>query len=85
MFEREKTNKMKTPAMTDSSPDSREHATENEQSVRGRELPVERQEVSRRTLLRGGGALAGLTVLRVTGPAHAFPVTSARGRESRPV
>jgi len=64
---------MKTPAMTDSSADSREHATENEQSVRGRELLVERQEVSRRTLLRGGGALAGLTVLRVTGPAHAFP------------
>ena len=72
MFEREKTNKMKTPAMTDSSPDSREHATENEQSVRGRELLVERQEVSRRTLLRGGGALAGLTVLRVAGPSHAF-------------
>jgi hypothetical protein len=73
MFEREKTNKMKTPAMTDSSPESREHATENEQSVRGRELLVERQEVSRRTLLKGGGALAGLTVLRVAGPAHAFP------------
>ena len=32
------------------------------------------QDVSRRTLLKGGGAaLAGLTVLRVAGPAHAFP------------
>ena len=31
-------------------------------------------DVSRRTLLKGGGAaLAGLTVLRVAGPAHAFP------------
>ena len=32
------------------------------------------QDVSRRSLLKGGGAaLAGLTVLRVAGPAHAFP------------
>ena len=32
------------------------------------------QDVSRRTLLKGGGAaLMGLTVLRVAGPAHAFP------------
>ena len=32
------------------------------------------QDVSRRTLLKGGGAaLAGLTVMRVAGPAHAFP------------
>ena len=32
------------------------------------------QDVSRRTLLKGGGAaLAGLTVQRVAGPAHAFP------------
>ena len=31
-------------------------------------------DVSRRTLLKGGGAaLAGLTVLRVAGPAYAFP------------
>jgi DMSO/TMAO reductase YedYZ molybdopterin-dependent catalytic subunit len=30
--------------------------------------------MSRRTLLQGGGAaFAGLTVLRVAGPAHAFP------------
>ncbi len=36
--------------------------------------PKEHQDVSRRTLLKGGGAaLAGLTVLRVAGPAHAFP------------
>src|SRR4051812_38849232 len=32
------------------------------------------QDVSRRTLLKGGGtALAGLTALQVSGPAHAFP------------
>ena len=31
-------------------------------------------EVSRRTLLKGGGAaLAGLGALQVSGPAHAFP------------
>ena len=36
------------------------------------------QNVSRRTVLKGGGAaLAGLTVLRVAGPAHAFPGQSA--------
>ena len=30
--------------------------------------------MSRRTLLKGGGAaVAGLSVLRVAGPAHAFP------------
>jgi DMSO/TMAO reductase YedYZ molybdopterin-dependent catalytic subunit len=35
---------------------------------------MEHQNVSRRTLLKGGGAaLAGLTVLRVAGPAPAFP------------
>ena len=34
---------------------------------------MKNQDVSRRTLLKGGGAaLAGLTVLRVAGPAHAF-------------
>ena len=32
------------------------------------------RDISRRTLLKGGGAaLAGLSVLRVSGPAHAFP------------
>ena len=32
------------------------------------------RDVSRRTLLKSGGeALAGLAVLRVAGPAHAFP------------
>ena len=32
------------------------------------------RDVSRRTLLKGGGAaLAGLGVLRLAGPAHAFP------------
>src|SRR6201987_5008794 len=73
MFDREKANKMQSDGMTDSSPESREHTTENGQSVRGKESLVECQEVSRRTLLKGGGALAGLTVLRVAGPAHAFP------------
>jgi DMSO/TMAO reductase YedYZ molybdopterin-dependent catalytic subunit len=35
---------------------------------------MEHQGVSRRTVLKGGGAaLAGLTVLRVAGPAHTFP------------
>jgi hypothetical protein len=35
---------------------------------------MEHQEVSRRTLLKGGGAaLAGMTVFRVAGPAQAFP------------
>src|SRR3954447_2055229 len=32
------------------------------------------QEISRRALLKGGGAaVAGLTALQVAGPAHAFP------------
>jgi DMSO/TMAO reductase YedYZ molybdopterin-dependent catalytic subunit len=74
MFGKEETNKMKTPVMPDSSLDSQEHAAEDEQSVRGRGSPMEHQGVSRRALLKGGGAaLAGLTVLRVAGPAHAFP------------
>jgi DMSO/TMAO reductase YedYZ molybdopterin-dependent catalytic subunit len=35
---------------------------------------LETQELSRRTLLKGSGAaVAGLTVLRMAGPAHAFP------------
>jgi DMSO/TMAO reductase YedYZ molybdopterin-dependent catalytic subunit len=35
---------------------------------------MEIQDMDRRTLLKGGGAaFAGLTVLRVAGPAHAFP------------
>ena len=45
----------------------------NNPSLKGGHTMDER-EVSRRTLLKGGGAaLAGLTVLRVAGPAHAFP------------
>jgi DMSO/TMAO reductase YedYZ molybdopterin-dependent catalytic subunit len=48
---------------------------QGEQSVRGKGgYPTAHQDVSRRTLLKGGSAaLAGLTVLRVAGPAHAFP------------
>ena len=84
MFGRERTNKMEKPGMTDSSPDSREHATENEEPVRGTESTTVNREVSRRTLLKGGGAalagLTGLTVLQVAGPAHAFPSGEA-GRE----
>src|SRR6266542_4257782 len=38
-----------------------------------RGLPMKRHDVSRRTLLKGGSAaFAGLTVLRVAGPTHAF-------------
>ena len=74
MFGRERMNKMKKPGITDSSPDSREHATENEEPVRGTELTTMSREVSRRTLLKdSGAALAGLTVLQVAGAAHAFP------------
>jgi len=74
MFERERTDKMKTPGMTDLLPCSRddEAEVENEQPVPGRGSLLDRQEISRRTLLKGGSALAGLTVLRVAGPAHAF-------------
>ena len=51
MFEGERTKKMKTPGMTDSSPDRRELATKNEQPVHGEGSPVEHHEVSRRTFL----------------------------------
>jgi DMSO/TMAO reductase YedYZ molybdopterin-dependent catalytic subunit len=83
MFGKEETNKMKTPVMQNSSLGSREHAAEDEQSVRGRGSPIERQDVSRRTLLKGGGALAGLTVLRVADPAQAFADHSVEKDESR--
>src|SRR5262245_34265504 len=64
---------IQTPMMPDASLDSQEHVAEDEQSVRGRGAPMEHQGVSRRTLLKGGGAaLAGLTMLRVAGPTHAF-------------
>ena len=74
MFERERTDKMKTPGMTDLLPCSRDDKAEveNEQLVPGTGSLLEHQEISRRTLLKGGSALAGLTVLRVAGPAHAF-------------
>jgi hypothetical protein len=73
MFRKVETNNMKTPVMPDSSLDSQEHAAEAEQAVRGRGSPMEHQGVSRRTLLKGGGAaLAALTMLRVAGPTHAF-------------
>ena len=43
------------------------------------------RDVSRRTLLKGGGAaLAGLSVLRVAGPAHAFPGHTGQQEHSRP-
>ena len=73
MFGRERTNKMKTLGI--SLPDRRDPAAENEHGA-------EHREVSRRTLLKGGGAaLAGLTVLQVAGPAHAFPASA--GEEAR--
>ena len=34
---------------------------------------MRKTSVSRRTVLKGGAALAGLTVMQVAGPAHAFP------------
>jgi DMSO/TMAO reductase YedYZ molybdopterin-dependent catalytic subunit len=34
---------------------------------------MKQQDVSRRTVLKGGAALAGLTVMHVAGPAQAFP------------
>ncbi len=44
---------------------------------------MKHRDVSRRTLLKGGGAaLAGLSVLRVAGPAHAFPGQSSDKNES---
>ena len=73
MFRKVETNNMKTPVIPESSLDRQEHAAEAEQAVRGRGSPMEHQGVSRRTLLKGGGAaLAGLTMLRVAGPTHAF-------------
>jgi DMSO/TMAO reductase YedYZ molybdopterin-dependent catalytic subunit len=42
--------------------------------AQGKERPVVNQEMSRRTLLKGGGAaIAGLSAVQVAGPAHAFP------------
>ena len=38
-------------------------------------------DVSRRTMLKGGAALAGLTVMRVAGPAEAFPGHSAQDEQ----
>src|SRR5262245_49231214 len=83
MLGKEETNQMKTPVMPDAPLDSREHAAKDEQSVSGRGAPMEDHNVSRRTLLKGGGAaLAGLTVLRVAGPAHTFPGHS--GHDDQP-
>src|SRR5262245_10817154 len=74
MFGKEETRHMQTPVMPESSLDSPEHAAEDEESVRGRGARMEYQGLSRRTLLKGGSAaLAGLTVLRVAGPAPTFP------------
>jgi DMSO/TMAO reductase YedYZ molybdopterin-dependent catalytic subunit len=44
---------------------------------------MERPDISRRTVLKGGGAaLAGFSVLRIAGPAHAFPGQSDQQEES---
>jgi DMSO/TMAO reductase YedYZ molybdopterin-dependent catalytic subunit len=51
--------------------------------AQGKERPVVNQEMSRRTLLKGGGAaIAGVSALQVAGPAHAFP--GGRGEEVIP-
>ena len=73
MFGRVKTNKTNPPAMPKPALNTPAQAVqEQQQGVRtGPSLEV--QDVSRRTLLKGGSAaLAGLTVLQVAGPAHAF-------------
>jgi DMSO/TMAO reductase YedYZ molybdopterin-dependent catalytic subunit len=51
--------------------------------AQGKERPVVNQEMSRRGLLKGGGAaIAGLSAFQVAGPAHAFP--GERGEEVIP-
>ena len=46
----------------------------------GRRILMEESDVSRRTLLKGGGAMAaGLTALQVAGPAHALAGLSPAG------
>jgi DMSO/TMAO reductase YedYZ molybdopterin-dependent catalytic subunit len=52
--------------------DSQQHTAEDELVVLGRGALMEHHGISRRTLLKGGAALAGLTVLRVAGPTRAF-------------
>jgi DMSO/TMAO reductase YedYZ molybdopterin-dependent catalytic subunit len=43
---------------------------------------MKQQNVSRRTMLKGGGAaLAAMTVLKVAGPAHAFPESSGQDEQ----
>jgi DMSO/TMAO reductase YedYZ molybdopterin-dependent catalytic subunit len=73
MFGKEKTDKIKRQERTNSSPNRLDRVAEIEQPVHGMASSGEHQEISRRTILKGGGALAGLTVLRVAGPARAFP------------
>jgi hypothetical protein len=73
MFGKERTDKIKTQERTNSSPNRLDRVAEIEQPVHGMASSGEHQEISRRTILKGGGALAGLTVLRVAGPARAFP------------
>ena len=43
-------------------------------NTRWKGVPMKQKNVSRRSVLKGGGAaLAGLTVMQVAGPAQAFP------------
>jgi len=51
MSVRERTSRMHTPGMTDSSPASQDNEMENEQPVHGEGSPVEHDEVSRHTFL----------------------------------
>jgi len=59
MFGKEKTDKIKTQERTNSSPNRLDRVAEIEQPVRGMASSGEHQEISRRTILKGGGALAG--------------------------
>src|SRR5215217_2264724 len=53
---------------------------------RGTMNETSEQDLSRRALLKGGGAalasLSGLSVLQVAGPAHAFPGHSGEGDDA---
>jgi hypothetical protein len=56
----------------------REATGDSEAEQQGAIIMTEQQGVSRRAVMKGAAGLAGLTVLKVAGPAHAFPGTSDR-------
>src|SRR5688572_26250217 len=54
----------------------------SERNNSSKEAAMKQGDVSRRTMLKGGGAaLAGITVMRVAGPAEAFPGHSAQDEQ----